>query len=70
MKCKYIKKATLECIIEHNFKQNNRWPVPDWYSTPCFVRISHFIVYKHDSFVGCTLCESQNSYMGFWLCFT
>ena len=45
----------------------NKRPVPDGGFAVCFVRNHRFIVYKHDSYVRCTLREFQRSYTSFYL---
>ena len=41
--------------------------MPDQSFAICFVHSSRFIVYKHDSHIGCAPCNSQFSYMCFHL---
>ena len=43
--------------------KRNKRPVPDRGSATFFVRSYHYIVYKYDSQVECTLHECQLSYM-------
>ena len=45
----------------------NKRPVPDQGSVVCFAGSPGFIVYKHDSYVGCTLRKWKLSYMSLYL---